>query len=93
MTTASSKDDQKALSQAHIGISTNIRGSQICKEKSSFVIQNDTFASILAAVEEGRNHNLKMNAFFKFVVATNMGEVVCIFVSAIFNLPTIFNFA
>jgi Ca2+-transporting ATPase len=80
-------NDAPALKSAHIGAAMGQAGTDVAKEASEMVLTDDNFATIYAAVEEGRTSfsNIR-NATF-FLISSGVGEVIAILVSLIMRLP------
>jgi len=83
-------NDALALKRADIGVSMGITGTDVAKNTAELILTDDNFASIVAAVEEGRIIYDNIKKFVFFLLSCNIGEILIVFASILMNLPVPF---
>ena len=81
-------NDAPSLKEADIGVAMGITGTDVAKGASDMILTDDNFASIVKAVEEGRNIYKNIKKSVIFLISCNLGEIIALFFAIVAGWPT-----
>lgn len=83
-------NDAPALKQADVGVAMGITGTEVSKDAASMVLTDDNFATIIQAVENGRNVYANIKRAIQFLLSGNFGAILAVLTSSLCGLPVPF---
>lgn len=82
-------NDAPAIKESDIGVSMGITGTDVTKQAASIILLDDNFATLVAAIEEGRIVYSNIRKFIRYLLSCNIGEVVTMFAGMLMGLPVV----
>ena len=80
-------NDAPALRQSDIGVAMGLRGTQVAREAAAMILQDDRFATIVAAIREGRIIFRNIRSFVFYLLSCNLSEIITVGLAAAVNAP------
>ena len=82
-------NDAPAVKEADIGVSMGVQGTEVTKQAADVILLDDNFATLVGAVEDGRTIYANIRKFVRYMISSNIGEVVTMFGGIMMGLPMV----
>lgn len=82
-------NDAAAIKEADIGVAMGISGTDVSKQAADIILLDDNFATLSAAVKQGRTIYSNIRKFVRYLISCNIGEVIVMFLSIILGMPIV----
>ncbi len=82
-------NDAAAIKEADIGVAMGLSGTDVSKQAADIILLDDNFATLSAAVKQGRTIYSNIRKFVRYLISCNIGEVIVMFLSIILGMPVV----
>lgn len=82
-------NDAAAIKEADIGVAMGLSGTDVSKQAADIILMDDNFATLCAAVKQGRTIYSNIRKFVRYLISCNIGEVMVMFLSIVLGMPVV----